>query len=959
MTQEEFFGRYLIDYQRDRLGSGAFGTVYKAYDSVNNVWRAVKISEVKFIDGKKYSLINEFDLIKKISEHKNIANYLNAYQYNTQTGLHDFVIMQFYEEGNLKQLVDTHTLTLEQKEVILRGILEGINCLHTYKIIHRDLKPSNILIVRDIYDQFVPKISDFGLSRQVAVDDSQITSSISGGTLEYSSPEQLFGSDLKPNTDLWSFGVIAYELLSGKKFFDVPTTNLSQDARRNLIFKKIGQEEKPNLDGLAPSPFKEIIALCLNYDNTKRVQTADELLQILNREASSIQRSINKEEKIAFDSAMQTGEIIQLESFLKDYPNSIYNRLIREKISVNSGTGDNQDGDKTIIISGAEEKKPFDHIDDEVKTVVISVDERQFLTARKAHSIVAYSVYLEQFPKGSYIDDAKAQIKILQKSSSKKLAFWAAGVLGLLLVGVFAFYNYFKKPSPVDGSQIYSQNNLFGYLSLTGDTLTAPIFTKAGPFESGIAKAYKGDTLYEVNTAGNFKIIINNDAQSQTLKLTADQINNADLNTLYQLRNQFSSHSLINYLQDRIKKLESQSEDLSYQKVKTSSNIADIESFISSYPKSKYVAELKKKIADLAKNVSNKSEKDFFEIAKSTNSKTLLESYLEKYPNGIYKVEVNILLNAIFVIESKEAWDDAKATNSIEKVLEYIKQYPTSTYIPAANSTLNNLQKDKKAQAEKQQWEAAKKSNNITQINIFITNNPKSEFVNEAKKTINELENQANKAVPEKKNEVPEDGQCKIITGLFGNDFKRIPAGTYTSSNQSVKSIPSLNIGIHEVTQEQYNTVMNGTNNAYFKDDKNLPIENISFGDIKVFLERLNALSCNAYTYRLPTTEEWEYAALGGDATQQYSGSDDVDAIAVYGRKKIGTQRIGSKKANGFGLYDMSGNVAEFCNDQSTIVRKGGSWYDNKNKLEIRNNITVPGSYKDKMTGFRLVRVSK
>jgi formylglycine-generating enzyme required for sulfatase activity len=75
--------------------------------------------------------------------------------------------------------------------------------------------------------------------------------------------------------------------------------------------------------------------------------------------------------------------------------------------------------------------------------------------------------------------------------------------------------------------------------------------------------------------------------------------------------------------------------------------------------------------------------------------------------------------------------------------------------------------------------------------------------------------------------------------------------------------------------------------------------------------------------------------------------------------KKIGTQRIGSKKANGFGIYDMSGNVAEFCNDQSTIVRKGGSWYDNKNKLEIRNNITVPGSYKDKMTGFRLVRVSK
>ena len=209
MTQEEFFARYIIDFQHNRLGSGAFGTVYKAYDSVNSTWRAVKISEVKFFDGKEYSLISEFDLIKKISEHKNIANYLQAHQFNTQTGLYDFVIMQFYEDGNLKQIVDSYTLDLEQKGSILKGILEGINCLHKNNIIHRDLKPSNILIARDINDHFVPKISDFGVSKQVSADDVPITSSFSGGTLEYSSPEQLLGSDLKPNTDLWSFGVIA------------------------------------------------------------------------------------------------------------------------------------------------------------------------------------------------------------------------------------------------------------------------------------------------------------------------------------------------------------------------------------------------------------------------------------------------------------------------------------------------------------------------------------------------------------------------------------------------------------------------------------------------------------------------------------------------------------------------------------------------------------------------------
>lgn len=949
MTQEEFFARYIIDFQHNRLGSGAFGTVYKAYDSVNSTWRAVKISEVKFFDGKEYSLISEFDLIKKISEHKNIANYLQAHQFNTQTGLYDFVIMQFYEDGNLKQIVDSYTLDLEQKGSILKGILEGINCLHKNNIIHRDLKPSNILIARDINDHFVPKISDFGVSKQVSADDVPITSSFSGGTLEYSSPEQLLGSDLKPNTDLWSFGVIAFELLSGRKFFDLPTTNLSIEARRNLIFKKIAIEERPQLEGVISSPYDEIISLCLNYDPNTRVQSAGELLQKLDTKIGIPQTGISQKEGRAYEAAMRSDDVSQLESFLNDFPNYVFRQNVLDKIEVLTDKVEDETGDTTIVIKQDKSKK----------ATIISPDEKQYLQAKKIHTIPAYTDYIELVPQGAYINDVNTQIKILHKARKKKVAFWSLGALGILSIGIIVFSFFLTDPPHSGNFKTYSQNGLYGYLSPFGDTLTASIFTRAELFSSGRARAYIGDTLMEVKEDGSFRILSLRSGQVAPLKLTTEQINTSDLNTLYQLRNQFSTDSLIGILQKRIKDLEAQKEDNSYQAIKNSTDISEIESFIASFPKSGYIGELKRKINDLIKDVSNKSEKEFFEAAKSNNSKTLLEKYLQKYPNGIYKVEVKVLLNAIFVIESKEAWDEAKATNSIERITEYIQQYPTSAFIPAANSTLGNLQKEKRTQTEKLKWEITKRSNNITQINIFITNNPKSEYVDEAKKLVQELESQVAKSAPAVKEEAPDDSHCKTIIGLFANSFKRIPAGTYTTSNQSVKSVSGISIGIYEVTQEQFNTVMNGTNNAYFKDDKNLPIENISFSEVSTFLDKLNSLPCNEYIYRLPTLSEWEYAALGGDESLVWSGSNDLDAVAVYGKKKIGTQRIGSKKPNGYGLYDMSGNVAEFCTNQSDIVRKGGSWYDNKSKLEIRNNTTVPAHYKDKMTGLRLVRVSK
>lgn len=282
MQQKEFFERYEIDIKSGRLGGGAFGTVYKAYDHLRDQWKAIKIAEVKFIDGKEFSLVSEFNASQAIPLHKNIAHYESVFQFQMPNGVFDYAVMQYYPEGNLKQLLSQKKLQLEEKFSLVNGLLQGITFLHKNNIIHRDIKPSNILISIDTRNQYVPKIADFGLSKNISdTDFSNITNSFGGGTLDYSSPEQLFGQPLRPNADLWSLGVIVYEIFMARKPFDAGEMTGSPEAKRRKVYQNIIQAVLPNNVDQCPVPYNDIIRLCLIKDSSKRVKKGEDLIEFL------------------------------------------------------------------------------------------------------------------------------------------------------------------------------------------------------------------------------------------------------------------------------------------------------------------------------------------------------------------------------------------------------------------------------------------------------------------------------------------------------------------------------------------------------------------------------------------------------------------------------------------------------------------------------------------------------
>ena len=121
-------------------------------------------------------------------------------------------------------------------------------------------------------------------------------------------------------------------------------------------------------------------------------------------------------------------------------------------------------------------------------------------------------------------------------------------------------------------------------------------------------------------------------------------------------------------------------------------------------------------------------------------------------------------------------------------------------------------------------------------------------------------------------------------------------------------------IGKYEVTQELWQAVM-GNNPSDVKNSPKNPVENITWGDCQKFIVKLNELTGKCF--RLPTEAEWEYAARGGNQSRgyKYSGSNDLDAVAWHDYNDSWTLPVGTKLPNELGLYDMTGNVWEMCQD--------------------------------------------
>ena len=270
-------GSMLINRFRvlQRIGGGGFGTVYLVEDAVVREEMVLKILSPQL--SLDETMIRRFVQELKLSRRITHPNVIRIYDMLDLEGAHAISMEHFPGRDLGTVLKQEGPLPAERVTEIARQVLEGLVVAHGMGIVHRDIKPANILVGED----GVVKIVDFGLASVGQSSRSRLTQSgILVGTPEYISPEQITGHEVDGRTDLYSLGVVLYELLSGKQPFAGANAV-------NVLFQHL-EAEVPALDTVAagiPADVNELVMRCMSRFANDRPASASVMLEMLRRVA--------------------------------------------------------------------------------------------------------------------------------------------------------------------------------------------------------------------------------------------------------------------------------------------------------------------------------------------------------------------------------------------------------------------------------------------------------------------------------------------------------------------------------------------------------------------------------------------------------------------------------------------------------------------------------------------------
>lgn len=257
MIGQTLNNRYEIS---SRLGKGAMGTVYLATDTQSNREVALKIisSDLAIEPDMLERFKREGEALRQL-KHPNIVGFIDAFQHDETY----VIVMEHVSGGSLFDLLKKGVLPIEQARQIALDLCDALIRAHRLNIIHRDIKPENILIDAD----GTPKLADFGVAR-LSEGTRMTRSGMQVGTPYYMSPEAWKGEKLDGQTDIWSLGVVLFEMLSGKVPFEGDTGH--------AVMTKVFSTQAPDLRKLradVPYPLGKIVGRMLTRDKKRRYQS--------------------------------------------------------------------------------------------------------------------------------------------------------------------------------------------------------------------------------------------------------------------------------------------------------------------------------------------------------------------------------------------------------------------------------------------------------------------------------------------------------------------------------------------------------------------------------------------------------------------------------------------------------------------------------------------------------------
>jgi eukaryotic-like serine/threonine-protein kinase len=251
------------------LGQGGMGAVYHAHDKV--LEREVALKVIRADMAANPQILNRFKQELILARQITHRNVIRIYDLGQAEGL-KFITMEFIEGEDLQHLLRREKkIPAEQAAKIMVQVCRALEAAHAEGVIHRDLKPQNIMIAKSGR----ACVMDFGIARSMVGAGMTETGAVIG-TPDYMSPEQAKGLSVDARSDLFSFGIIFYELLCGKNPFDAETM-------MGKLWKRTSEPARPlsELDKNIPQPLSDIVKKCLEVDPDKRFFSSTDLLRAM------------------------------------------------------------------------------------------------------------------------------------------------------------------------------------------------------------------------------------------------------------------------------------------------------------------------------------------------------------------------------------------------------------------------------------------------------------------------------------------------------------------------------------------------------------------------------------------------------------------------------------------------------------------------------------------------------